>query len=216
MAIERKISGGLTDAAIVDGVYRHDRKMGNALFELCYNYFKENFRGVFIVNEDDEKDIFQNSLETLLRKIEERKIFVEDGVLKGKNGKPFSSSLTTFFMGIAKLKYKELVRNHPVGAHIDSKKVKKLSAKSDEELYRDILYEEGETAMLSIIADCISRMTERCSQILTLFYFNEKSLNEILELIPSYKSKNALKTEKNKCMNTLRESANAIYNRFFI
>ena len=141
---------------------------------------------------------------------------IEDGVLKGKNGKPFTSSLTTYFMGIAKLKYKEWVRDHPIGPHIEPENGKKLGIKSDEDLYRDILYDEGETAMLSIIADCISRMSERCNQILTLFYYEEKSLDEILDIIPSYKSKNALKTEKNKCMNTLRESANAIYKRFFI
>ena len=216
MAIEKNISGGPTDAAIVDGVYRHDRKMGNALYEACRNYFDDNFRGIFIVNEDDEKDIFQNSLETLLKKIEDRKIYVEDGVLIGKNGKPFTSSLTTYFMGIAKLKYKEWVRDHPIGPHIEPENGEKLGSKSDEDLYRDILYEEGETAMLSIIADCISRMSERCNQILTLFYYEEKSLDEILDIIPSYKSKNALKTEKNKCLNTLRESANTIYKRFFI
>ena len=215
MAIEINISDSPSDVAIVDGVFHHDRAMGYALYEVCRVYFEDNFRGIFLVSEDDEKDIFQNSLETLLNKIEDRKIYVEDGVLKGKNGNPFTSSLTTFFMGIAKLKYKEWVRNHPIGTPFNSENGKKTSQRNDEELYRDILYDEGENSMLSIIADCISKMSERCNQILTLFYYKEKSLDEILGIIPSYKSKNALKTEKNRCMNTLRESANAIYKRLF-
>ena len=45
MAIELNISGSPSDAAIIDGVYRHDRKMGNALYELCRDYFEDNFRG---------------------------------------------------------------------------------------------------------------------------------------------------------------------------
>ena len=212
MAKEKPISAE-KDAQIVDGVFRHDRKMGDALYELCHDYYEENFRGVFIANEEDEKDIFYNSLETLLMKIEDRKIYAENGELKGKGGKPFTSTLTTYFMGIAKLKYKEWVRQHPIGPHVD---IETGKIKTDTELYRDILYDDDENEKLSIIADCISRMSERCNQILTLFYYKEMSLDEILEEIPTYKSKNALKTEKNKCMNTLRESAKAIYKRFFI
>lgn len=212
MAKEKPISAE-KDAQIVDGVFRHDRKMGDALYELCHDYYEENFRGVFIANEEDEKDIFYNSLETLLMKIEDRKIYAENGELKGKGGKPFTSTLTTYFMGIAKLKYKEWVRQHPIGPYVD---IETGKIKTDTELYRDILYDDDENEKLSIIADCISRMSERCNQILTLFYYKEMSLDEILEEIPTYKSKNALKTEKNKCMNTLRESAKAIYKRFFI
>ena len=205
-----------TDPEIVDGVYRHQHNMGYALYETCHDYFKDHFRPINYMNDYDRDDIFQNSMVTLLEKIEKRKIYVEDGVLMGKNGKPFTSRLTTFFMSIAYLKYKEIFNQPPTRQSIDIESGKIQRLLGDADMYKDILYDNDEDATLSIIADCISKMSKRCSQILTLFYYKEKSLDEIMEEIPSYKSKNALKTEKNKCMNTLRESANEIYKRFFI
>lgn len=216
MAKEVKKTEKPTDATIIDGVYRHDRKMGNALYELCFDYFNEYFHPITNVCEYDRDDIFQNSLETLLNKIEQRKIFVEDGELKGRGGKKFTSKLTTFFMSIVYLKYKEIFRQPPVGNLIDIDTGKVDHLIKDADLYREILYDEEENVTLSIIADCISKMSERCGQILTLFYYEKKSLDDILVIIPSYNSKNALKTEKNRCLNSLRESVRAIYNRFFI
>lgn len=202
--------------AIVDGVFRHDNKMGTALYEVCLGYFKGHFHPVKPVNEYDKDDIFQNSLETLLEKIENRKIYVEDGELKGKNGKSFTGSLTTYFMGIAYLKYKEFFRVPPIGFSVDIDTGQTHKLLNDADLYRDILYDDEENVTLSIIADCISKMSERCNQILTLFYYEEKSLDEILKILPNYNSYDALKTGKNRCMKTLRDSVQTIYNRFFI
>lgn len=215
MAKEKQISSKEA-IAIVDGVFRHDKKMGTALYEVCIGYFKEHFHPINPVNEFDRDDIFQNSMETLLEKIENRKIYVEDGELKGKDGNSFTSSLTTYFMGIAYLKYKEFFRVPPIGFGIDIDSGKADQLLNDVDLYKDILYDDEENVTLSIIADCISKMTKRCSQILTLFYYEEKTLDEILEIIPNYTSKDALKTGKNRCMKTLRDSVQTIYNRFFI
>ena len=203
-------------AAIVDGVYKHDNKMGSALFEVCFDYFKEHFHPITHVNEYDRDDIFQNTMETLLWKIENRKIYAEGGVLKGKNGKAFSGSLTSYFMGIAYLKYKEFFRVPPIGFGVDIDSGKTQQLLNDADLYRDILYDDDENITLSIIADCVSKMSERCNQILSLFYYEKKKYDEILKIIPTYKSKNALKTEKNRCLKTLRDSVKTIYNSFFI
>lgn len=202
-------------AAIIDGVYRHDRNMGYELYALCRDYYEENFRGVFLVDEDSEKDIFQNTMITLLEKIDNRSIYSSNGTLYGKSGEKFSSSLTTYFMGIAKLKYKEWVRKHPIEIDINSKNGKSKVNNTDMSLYREMLYDDEENSKLSIIADCISKMTTRCTQILSLFYYEDKDLDGILKIIPTYKSKDALKSEKYKCMKSLRESANSIYVRFY-
>ena len=196
-----------SDATIVEGVYQHSQKMGYALYKLCRDYYEEYFHAVFFIDEESSKDIFQNSLVTLLEKIESRKIYVENNVLIGKDGKPFTSKLTSYFMGIAILKYKEWVRDW-------NGKGKKVDV-SEAEQYREILYDDDENPMLRIVSDCISKMPRRCNQVLTLFYYREKKLDEILKEIDSYESKNALKTEKYRCMKNLRESATAIYHRFF-
>ena len=79
--------------------------------------------------------------------------------------------------------------------------------------YIDMLYDSGENLMLDIIADVISHMSQRCSEILTKFYYEEKKLETILKEMPTIESYDALKTKKNKCMNSLRKSAREIYKR---
>lgn len=50
--------------------------------------------------------------------------------------------------------------------------------------------------MLEIIADIISHMSPRCSQILTKFYYEEKKLEIILKEMPTIESYAALKTKR--------------------
>jgi len=83
----------------------------------------------------------------------------------------------------------------------------------DMEIYKDMLYDEEEEDMLGIIADCISHISERCNQILTMFYYEKKTLDDIMAELPTFESKNALKTAKYKCMETLRKTANEIFHR---
>ena len=200
-----------SDTTYVEGVSRHDREMERALYEYCKRYFDDNYRGVFFISDEMQKmEVFQNAFITLWENIERKRIRVEDGVLKGKDGNLFTSSLTTYFMGIAKLKYLEWVREH---ARIDCEEEGQLRG-MDLNAYRDLLYDDGKEAMLTIIADCISRMSERCNQIISMFYYEEKNLDDILEALPSFKSKDALKTAKHKCMENLRKTAQEIYHRY--
>ena len=212
MAETRLYAKTYSDVAYVEGMYRRDPVMERALHKHCKQYFDENYRGVFFVGDEHKMEIFQESFIKLWVNIEHRKIYVENGVLIGKGGKPFSSTLTTYFMGIAKLKYKEWTRQHNLGPDAEEAEIRRKA--KDAEIYKEMLYDEGENAMLEIISDCIGHMTERCREILTLFYYHEKSLDEILMEVPTYKSKNALKTEKYKCMENLRKSAGEIYRRF--
>ena len=200
-----------SDTTYVEGVSHRDREMERALYEHCKRYFDDNYWGVFFISSETQKmEVFQNAFITLWENIERKKIRVEDGVLKGKGGSLFTSSLTTYFMGIAKLKYLEWVREH---SRIDCEEEGQPRG-MDLDAYRDLLYDDGKEAMLTIIADCISRMSERCNQIISMFYYEEKNLDDILEALPSFKSKDALKTAKHKCMENLRKTAQGIYHRY--
>ncbi|WP_455585994.1 RNA polymerase sigma factor [Bacteroides sp.] len=204
------------DAVYVEGVYKHDPMLERALYNHCKQYFDENYRGVFFVDDSYKMEIFQESFIKLWEIIESKKIYAEDGVLKGKDRKPFTSSLTTYFMGIARLKYLEWTRgNIRVYNPEDIEKSVNASGTKDDDLYTDMLYDRSDNIMLDIVADCIAHMSERCSQVLTMFYYQEKNLDAILmELQNVYTSKDALKTEKYKCMEKLRKSATEIYNRY--
>ena len=56
-------------------------------------------------------------------------------------------------------------------------------------------------------------MPKRCYDILTKYYYEEKDLDTILLEIDTITTKNALKTNKYKCMENLREVAWKIYSQ---
>lgn len=194
-----------TEARLVAGMYNKDRKIQSEMYSYCYEYFWANRRHMFFVDDDDTAmEIFQSTFVTFWEKIEQRKIYVSEGRVMGKNDEPLTSSILTFFISIAKNKYREWARKNPSYVDIDTSKKQ----------YADILYDSDENKMLDIIADIISRMSEQCSKILSKFYYEEKDLDTILKEIPTITSKNALKTKKYKCMESLRNSANDIYSNY--
>lgn len=77
-----------------------------------------------------------------------------------------------------------------------------------------VLYDEGDGAMLDIVCDLVAGMSDRCGEILTKFYYEEKDLDTILEELPTIGSKNALKTKKYKCMEGLRNAAKEVYHKY--
>lgn len=184
------------------------------LYAYCSDYFWHNYRGVFFADEKGAAEIFQNAFIAFWENIERRRIYVEDEIVMGKDNKPLSGSILTYFMGIARNKYLEYGREHPVYADPETELGHLIKEKGfDSNEYMDMLYDSGENMMLDIIADVISHMSPRCSQILTAFYYEEKKLEAILKDMPTIESYDALKTKKNKCMKTLRESAKEIYHR---
>ncbi len=222
MAIIRLKVRTYSDALYVEGVFRRDDKMENAMYNHCRRYFEEHYQGVFFAGSEYKDDIFQESFIQLWKNIINRKIYVEEGELLGKDGKPFSGKLTTYFMSIAKLKYLEIVRQ---GEHNYLMPFEELCniEKELKRLYRELIcgsgdekYEDAIGMMIEIIADCISNMSERCNQIINMFYVEEKTLDEILSVLPTFTSKDALKTAKNKCMNNLRKTAQAVYQEYLL
>lgn len=185
------------EARLVAGMYDKDRKIQSELYAYCSDYFWANCQGLFFADDDTAMEIFQNTFITFWEKIEQRKIYVSEGRVMGKDDEPLRSSILTYFIGIAKNKYKEWVKKNPSNVDIEASK----------QQYADMLYDSEENKMLDIIADIISRMSERCSQILTKFYVEGKNLDTILMEIPTIESKNSLKTKKYKCTELLRESA---------
>lgn len=194
-----------TEARLVAGMYNKDRKIQSEMYSYCYEYFWANRRHMFFVDDDDTAmEIFQSTFVTFWEKIEQRKIYVSEGRVMGKNDEPSTSSILTFFISIAKNKYREWARKNPSYVDIDTSKKQ----------YADMLYDSEDNKMLEIISDVISHMSEQCSKILSKFYYEEKDLDTILMEIPTITSKNALKTKKYKCMESLRNSANNIYSNY--
>lgn len=197
----------------MEGVAANNRRHQFDLYTYCADYFWDNYRGMFFVNEKDADEILQNSFIAFWENIERHKVYVENGVIMGKNKEPFKGSITTYFMSIAENKYKEWVRDkkrmkNPLTGNIEDVNIKEwIKQKEDFESQSD------ELDLWEIVAECISKMSPRCNEILTKFYYEEKKLDVILKEIPAIDSYKALKSKKHKCMETLRKSANEMYHR---
>lgn len=212
MARLRLHTSTYSDVVYVEGVLNRDPLMERALFNHCKKYFDENYKGVFFVDDENKDDIFQNSFIALWDNILRGKIYVENGILKGKEGKAFTGKLTTYLMGIARLKYLEWTRENSSGEHCADEEIQQREQELEQ--YRKYLYDSDDEWMIDIISDCISHMSERCNEILTRYYYEEKSLDDIMLELPTFASKNALKTAKYKCLESLRESARFVYSRY--
>ena len=203
------------EARLVAGMYEKDRKVESEMYAYCSRYFWANYRGVFFADEETATEIFQNAFIAMWENIESRKIYASDGRVMGKNDEPLSGSILTYFMGIARIKYLEWAREHPAYTDPETEMGQKIKEEGfDIEQCMHMLYDADDNQMLDIIADVISHMSERCSEILSKFYYEEKDLDTILLEIPTIDSKNALKTKKHKCMESLRTSARNIYHNY--
>lgn len=213
--IKARTSQQEKEARLVAGVYNKDRRIQSELYAYCSRYFRANYRGVFFADDESATEIFQNTFIAMWENIERRKIYVSDGTVMGRNNEPLSCSLLTYFMGIARIKYLEWVREHPSYCDPETEMGRKVKEEGfDAQEYVNMLYDLEDNKMIDIIADVISHMSKRCSEILSKFYYEEKDLDTILSEIPTIGSKNALKTKKHKCMESLRDSAKNIHNNY--
>ena len=56
-----------------------------------------------------------------------------------------------------------------------------------------------------IVSQCLLALPKSCLEILTLFYYERKSLEEILAARPENNTYNGLKTRKSKCISNLKK-----------
>lgn len=196
-----------SDIVFVEGVYASRASVTEALYRHCRTYFFQNYGAIFFAQDADLEDIFENTFITLWQNIEHRKIYAENGILKGHNGQPFVGTLTTYMMGIAALKYREWVRSNV--RYVNAEDMQSRVALSSMVVTEE--WTDDRDCMWEVTAECVANLSERCHEILTLFYDKEMTLDEILIQLPSFTSKDALKTAKNKCLNKLRESSRSLY-----
>ena len=145
------------EARLVAGMYDKNRKIQSELYAYCSKYFWANYRGVFFADEESATEIFQNTFIAMWENIERRKIYVSDDRVMGKNNEPLNGSILTYFMGIARIKYLEWVREHPAYADPETEMGRKIKEEGfDAQQYVNMLYDSEDNKMLDIIADVIS------------------------------------------------------------
>jgi len=196
---KNNIEYDLTDMEIIEGL-QHKNPVAEKTFYLsCQRYFKNRCAGVFDCKggAQDDEDLFQDSFLKLWQEIQARRIYIRDNYAwrtdRTGNNRKMSASLKTYLMAIAKYKNYELLREKEIyGSEI---------ANAAEEIDE----EPDENTSEWIVGQCVNGLPQRCKEILTLFYYEGKTLDEILAIRQENQSKDGLKTGKSKCMKTLKE-----------
>lgn len=192
----------ISDTDIILGLQAHNSRVEKYFFESTKRYFEIHFNQLFF-DKDSKEEIYQSAFIKLWTEIENKTIRIADGKIcrKQKDGSlnEMTASLTTFLMAFAKNEFRELLRNHKDDDF-------ESLANSSGECHNLIVETNEEEKMYQLIDECILSMSPNCVEILTLFYYQKKSLDEIM-IIRGEKnsSKDGLKTAKNKCMTTLKK-----------
>ena len=214
-----------SDVEYIEG-FLNNRKIQNALYRHWREYFINHGSSEFFHLEENQDMIIHNAFTVLWEKVRCNSIYVKDGVLMGKDGKPFEGKLTTYLMSVAKYNNLELVRDVKKMIYYEDLKPQNKKADCDDDMNiinaipsepieeSPFLVPSDELVMREMLSELIANMSEVCSQILTMFYYKEMKLDNIMEVLPSFSSKDALKTAKNKCMSKLKLAANKKYNDY--
>ena len=136
---------------------------------------------------EEIEDIYQDTIIAFYQNIKR-------GILKEIN-----SSLSAYVIQIGKIKLIQLheskKKEHKVKEHFMANEPNK---------------EEYDHKIENAVKFIYSRMSDACKQILSLFYFEKKSMDEIA-LILDYKNADTVKSKKSRCISSFNSKVNNIY-----
>lgn len=215
MLIEFSKRKSKTDAEYVRLIQDKHDKVTEEFYHLARRYFKNSYRSVFS-RMDLMEDIFQQSFVKLWTEIETGKIFVGENkelFRYDRNGniRKLTCSLNTFLIDIAKNDYRSWLRNDRLTLEDDFESFAHM-----EEVKSVVWGEESaETLREQIVNSCILELPPRCKEILTMFYYQGMTLDEIIIARGEKNiSKNGLKTSKYKCMESLKAKVRDIFSKY--
>ena len=96
---------------------------------------------------------------------------------------------------------------------------KEVSARDMEQLLNSKVSEADVTTHTEdlkskIVSECVKNLPDSCYKIISLFYYEQKNYDEIMEMSDNYTSKDALKTRKYKCMEQLQKRIEEKFNMY--
>lgn len=192
-----------TDIQIVEAYQNGDKRAQQFWYDKCHSQFGIGTSNYIGLTDYMRDDLFQDSFIILWEKMESRQIYAADGYIHAisRHGDGIVPDLLGYFMRIVKNKYLELYHS---GKYIIPINEVVTSSKEDffEELYWD---EDPEVEKDRIVSQCLLSLPKSCFEILTMFYYEKKSLEQILIERPENSSYDGLKSRKSKCMATLKE-----------
>lgn len=142
------------------------------------------FAGRYALDREELIDIYQDAMIALIENAKKGKI---DNL---------KSSLTTYLFGIGKFMiFKRLKKNQ---------KTHLIDEMERFELEYEDYYEDERNLQVISLRDALAKLGEQCRKVLTLFYYEEKKLDEIQTLL-GYTNKDVLKSQKSRCLKQLKD-----------
>lgn len=192
-----------TDAEVVGAYQAGDKRVMQIWYNHCAETFRRGTVGYGGISYEEKEDLFEDSFVLLWEKFESGQVYVDACgavMAQGRSGIVDVADLTGYFMRIVKNKYMEVLRD---GKHIAPLN-ESISANEADEMLE--LYFDGDVEVEKdrIVSQCLLSLPKSCVEILTMFYYERKTLDEILALRPENSSYDGLKSRKAKCMANLK------------
>lgn len=187
-----------SECRCVEGVWAGEDEAKKRLYRQCRDRFDRFAAHFEHLTEAERKDLFQDAFVILWEKIGNGQIFTNDGKVYAirRSGEATEiPDLGGYFLRIAKNLYHEVLRAKG--------KILLIVGELDDD---GVLWwaDDKDTMRKMIIKQSVMLLAPRCREILTMFYYNDMTLDEIQEERPESTSYNGVKSAKSKCMAILR------------
>ena len=186
----------MTDSQLLIGIIENDERA----WRYIYHNMRIGFASILVqeftdskLRKEDIEDIFQESLVVLMQKVK------RDGLMIPREGAIFS-----YLVEIGKRTACNFLRKQ---SHISSADVVTILAKqhyNSED--NDMAAEEKQQMQNDFLDRVFDSMPEECKQLLKLFYWERKPMDDIASIL-GMRNADSAKTKKSKCMNKFKDIA---------
>lgn len=192
-----------TDIQIVEAYQTGDKRIQQFWYDKCRSQFGKGTSNYGGLTDYARDDLFQDSFIILWEKMESHQIYILNGTIHvlSKKGDSVIPDMMGYFMRIVKNKYLEMFRSGKYVLPMNDA----VTYSNDDflaELYWD---EDPDVEKDRIVSQCLLSLPKSCLEILTMFYYEKKSLEQILKERTGNSSYDGLKSRKSKCMTNLNK-----------
>ncbi len=192
-----------TDIQIVEAYQNGDKKIQQFWYDKCRSQFGKGTSNYGGLTDYDRDDLFQDSFIIFWEKMESHQIYTLDGIVHvtSKKGDSIIPDMLGYFMRIVKNKYLEMFHS---GKYVIP--INEVVTSSNDDFFEELYWDEDpDVEKDRIVSQCLLSLPKSCLEILTMFYYEKKSLEQILEERPENNSYDGLKSRKSKCMTNLKK-----------
>lgn len=158
------------------------------LYNECRTVFI-TFANKYGIYEQEAIDIYQDAIVAFIENIQKGKI------------NELKSAVSTYLIAIGKFMIFKKLKKQLVE--------QELNVELDYSFYWDDYSAEQQEEQVQLLQQYFKQLGEQCKKIITLFYYEEKKLDQIVELL-GYENKEVVKSQKSRCLKQLK---NLIYTK---